>query len=154
MLFTNHGGVYTPRMSYIDPTREAFAAFAKRDHDGPVHMLNLLRFRQVAAYPEGRAPREGMSGAQAYAEYARASAPFFTGVGGEMVWSGKPLAGVIGPPGEAWDAGFLAGYPSKDAFLRMVKDEGYQAIVHHRQAAVADSRLFAFAPGEAGLVFG
>ena len=141
-------------MSFIDPTREAFGAFAAHDHDGPVQMLNLLRFRDAAAYEPGAAPRAGMTGAEAYAAYSRASAPFFAGVGGEIVWSGKPVAGVIGPPGEAWDAGFIAGYPSKDAFLRMVRDEGYQAIVHHRQAAVADSRLFGFAPGEQGKVFG
>ena len=143
-------------MTFIDPTRDAFAAFARVDHDGPLHMLNLLRFRDEAAYAGGQAPRAGMSGAEAYAAYSKASAPFFSGVGGELVWSGRPLAGVIGPPGEAWDAGFLAGYPSKAAFLSMVKDEGYQAIVFHRQAAVADSRLFAFAPREGGApsVFG
>lgn len=139
---------------YVDPTREAFGAFAALPHDGPVQMLNLLRFRKMAAYEDGRAPRGGMSGADAYAEYARASAPFFQGVGGRLAWSGQPLAGVIGPPGEAWDAGFLAEYPSKDAFLSMVRDAGYQAIVHHRQAAVQDSRLYGFAPGEAGRVFG
>ena len=141
-------------MTHIDPTKEAFSAFAKSGYDGPVQMLNLLRFKGHAAYAEGKAPRPGMSGAAAYAAYSKASAPFFAAADGEILWSGKPLAGVIGPPGEAWDAGFIAAYPSKAHFLGMVTDEGYQAIVFHRQAAVADSRLFAFAPGEAGRVFG
>ena len=139
---------------HVDPSRERFAAFAASGVAGPVQMLNLIRFRDAAGYADGRAPRPGMSGADAYAEYARASAPFFRGVGGEIVWSGKPVAGVIGPAGERWDAGFLAEYPALDAFLRMVKDDGYQAIVHHRQAAVADSRLHAFARSEAAGVFG
>ena len=141
-------------MSYIDPTREAFGAFAGLNHDGPLQMLNLLRFRGHAAYADGQAPRSGMTGAEAYAEYARASGPFFQGVGGRLAWSGVPLAGLIGPPGERWDAGFIAEYPDKDAFVRMVRDQGYQAIVFHRQAAVADSRLYGFGPGEAGKVFG
>ena len=141
-------------MSFIDPSREAFGAFAKLDHDGPVQMLNLLRFRDQADYRAGEAPRSGLGGAAAYAEYARASAPFFEAAGGTIAWSGKPLAGVIGPPGERWDAGFLARYPSKDAFLSMVRDEGYQAIVFHRRAALADSRLYGFGEGEAGRVFG
>ena len=144
-------------MSFVDPDRAAFAAFAKRDHDGPIHMLNLLRFRDRADYLEGEG-REGerpaASGADAYDAYARASAPFFEAAGGTIAWSGRPLAGVIGPPEERWDAGFLARYPSKDAFLSMVRDEGYQAIVFHRRAALADSRLHAFAEGEAGRVFG
>ena len=136
-------------MSYIDPTRDAFAAFAKGPHTGPVQMLNLLRFRARAAYAAEQAPGEDLSGAEAYAAYSKASAPFFEAAGGRILWSGRPVAGVIGPADEAWDAGFIAAYPSKDAFLGMVRNEGYQAIVFHRQAAVADSRLFAFAPREA-----
>lgn len=139
---------------HVDPTREGFAAFAKSTVGGPVQMLNLLRFNEHAAYADGQAPKGGMTGAEAYREYALASAPFFEGVGGRMAWSGKPIAGVIGPPGEAWDAGFIAEYPSLEAFVSMVKDEGYQAIVFHRQAAVADSRLYGFAKSEAGGVFG
>ena len=45
-------------------------------------------------------------------------------------------------------------FTSAAAFADMVKDEGYQAIVHHRQAAVEDSRLIQIAPGEAGKLFG
>ncbi|WP_036766897.1 DUF1330 domain-containing protein [Parvularcula oceani] len=141
-------------MSHIDPTREAFHALAEKEIEGPVQMLNLLRFRDFAAYAEGQAPKEKMTGAEAYAEYARVSAAFFKKVGGHMAWSGKPVAGVIGPGDERWDAGFIAEYPSKDAFIGMVKDEGYQAIVHHRQAAVEDSRLYCFAKKDGGGVFG
>ena len=139
---------------HVDPSRERFAAFARSGVRGPVQMLNLLRFEDRAAYADGEAPRGGMTGAEAYREYARASAPFFEGVGGRMAWSGTPIGGVIGPPGERWDAGFLAEYPSLDAFLSMVKDEGYQAIVHHRRAAVADSRLYGFAKSDGPGVFG
>ena len=139
---------------HVDPSKEQFAAFAKSGVGGPVQMLNLLRFRDEAAYADGRAPRPGMSGAEAYRAYAVASAPFFESVGGRMAWSGKPIAGVIGPPGEAWDAGFVAEYPGLDAFVSMVRDEGYQAIVHHRQAAVVDSRLYGFAKTDGSGVFG
>lgn len=141
-------------MSHVDPTKQAFAAFAKADISGPVQMLNLLRFREVASYEAGRAPREGMTGAEAYKAYAKASEAFFRKVGGGMAWSGRPVAPLIGPDTERWDAGFIAEYPSKDAFTAMVKDPGYQAIVHHRQAAIADSRLHCFSKTGAGGVFG
>ena len=48
---------------YVDPTKEAFAAFRADDRPGPIHMLNLVRLRPRAAYPDGR---EG-TGAEAYA---------------------------------------------------------------------------------------
>ena len=50
---------------------------------------------------------------------------------------------MIGPIVEDWDVAFIARYPSLNAFLAMVMDPAYQAIVFHRQAAVANSRLLA-----------
>jgi hypothetical protein len=42
---------------HIDPTKETFAAFRANDRAGPIHMLNLVRLRERAAYPDGRAGR-------------------------------------------------------------------------------------------------
>ena len=41
-------------MSHIDPTKETFAAFRGLDRPGPIDMLNLVRLRARAAYPDGR----------------------------------------------------------------------------------------------------
>ena len=40
-------------MSYLHPERAALEALAKLPDDEPVVMLNLLRFRARAEYPEG-----------------------------------------------------------------------------------------------------
>jgi hypothetical protein len=69
---------------YIDPAREVFAAFRQNDRPGPIQMLNLVRFRERAAYPDGRA----VTGAEAYAAYARESRPVFSRLGGRIVWRG------------------------------------------------------------------
>ncbi len=50
---------------HIDPTKESFAAFRADDRPGPIHMLNLVRLRAHAAYPDGREA----TGAEAYAAY-------------------------------------------------------------------------------------
>jgi uncharacterized protein (DUF1330 family) len=135
---------------FIDPDREAFRQFAGLAVSGPVQMLNLIRLRERAGYEDGRES----SGAEAYKAYAKASAPFFEQAGGTIAWRGKPVFPVIGPSDESWDIAFIAEYPSKGAFLEMVKDDGYRAIVFHRQAAVETSRLFCFAKSESGGVFG
>lgn len=134
----------------VDPSREQFSAMMKLPGDGPVWMLNLVRFRKKAKYEDARAA----TGAEAYATYARESEPYFKKVGGKLVWSGAPELVVIGPEDERWDVCFVAEYPSAAAFGDMVKDEGYQAIVHHRQAAVKESRLIRLKPGASGKVFG
>lgn len=135
---------------HVDPSREQFAAFIKLPDEGPIWMLNLIRLRKKAKYEDGREA----TGAEAYAAYGKASEPFFKGVGGKIAWAGAPKAVLIGPEDEEWDLAFVAEYPSAEAFGAMVKNEGYRAIVFHRQAAVKTSRLIRIAPGKPGKLFG
>ncbi len=55
-------------------------------------MLNLVRFRDKAAYTDGREA----AGAEAYAAYGRESYPFFSRVGGRIVWRGSFELMLIG----------------------------------------------------------
>lgn len=135
---------------YVDPTKETFAEFRQNDREGPIHMLNLVRFREKAAYPDGR----DVTGAQAYAAYGNGSYPVFSKLGGRIVWRGDFELMLIGPGEEAWDECFIAEYPSVSAFVEMIRDPVYRAAVKHRQAAVLDSRLIRMAPAEAGTGFG
>jgi uncharacterized protein (DUF1330 family) len=135
---------------YVDPSKETFAAFRTNDRAGPIHMLNLVRLRDRAAYPDGREA----TGAEAYAAYGRASAPVFQRLGGAIVWRGKFELMLIGPSDERWDLCFIAEYPSVAAFVEMIRHPVYREAVKHRQAAVEDSRLIRLAPGAAGASFG
>ena len=121
----------------IDPTRRQFDAFKALPRDTPLNMLNLVRVRDHAAYPDGRQA----SGHEAYQAYGRESAPVLARVGGSVLWRGRFESLLIGPSDEHWDYCFIAHYPSAGAFLAMVTDPVYQDAVKHRQAAVADSRL-------------
>jgi len=136
--------------SYIDPTKEAFAAFRAKDRPGPINMLNLVRFRDQAVYPDGRRA----TGAEAYAAYGRDSGPVFSRLGGRIVWRGNFEFMLIGPMDEKWDECFIAEYPSVSAFVEMLRDPVYREAVKHRQAAVLDSRLIRLAPAKAGTIFG
>ncbi|MVA97364.1 DUF1330 domain-containing protein [Nitratireductor sp. CAU 1489] len=135
---------------FIDPTRETFGEFRQMPEEGAVHMLNLVRLRERAAYPDGRRA----TGAQAYAAYGSESGPIFRRVGGKIAWAGDFRLMLIGPEDERWDHCFIAEYPSGAAFVEMVKDPAYQKAVVHRQAAVADSRLIRLAPKAIGAGFG
>lgn len=133
---------------FIDPERPQFEAFKALPRDTPIHMLNLVRFRDKAAYPADHPlAAENLTGAQAYANYGKDSGPVFRRVGGGIVWRGTMEAMLIGPADERWDAIFVAHYPNSGAFLEMVTDPVYRLAVVHRQAAVATSRLIRTAPG-------
>jgi uncharacterized protein (DUF1330 family) len=136
---------------YIDPTRESFNAFKALPRDTPIEMLNLVRYRDRALYPEGHSHAgRNLTGAQAYAEYGRTSEPIFARVGGRTIWRGKMEAMLTGPASEQWDAAFIARYPNAGAFLAMITDPDYKLAVVHRQAAVLTSRLVRFGPLAAG----
>ncbi|HEY2050044.1 MAG TPA: DUF1330 domain-containing protein [Caulobacteraceae bacterium] len=139
----------------IDPTRAQFDAFKALPRDTPIHMLNLIRLKPFADYPEGHPNHgRGMSGLEAYREYGRTSAAVFARVGGRQVWAGRPETVVTGPIDERWDLAFIAEYPSAGAFLAMVTDPEYREHVRHRTAGVADSRLIRLAPVIPGAGFG
>lgn len=135
---------------HIDPTKERFQQFRELPRSGPIHMLNLVRFRAEAAYPDGRKA----TGAEAYAAYGRDSGPLFARLGGRIVWRGEFQFMLIGPTDERWDEVFIAEYPSADAFIEMLRDPVYREAVKHRQAAVEDSRLVRLSPAPTGTRFG
>lgn len=141
--------------AFIDPDRAQFEAFKALDRDRPIDMLNLVRLRDLAAYPDGHdLAGKGLTGADAYARYGAESGPVFARVGGRIVWRGEFQTTLIGPGNERWDHCFVARYPSAHAFLQMVTDPDYRQAVVHRQAAVLTSRLIRCATAEAGEVFG
>jgi len=141
--------------AYIDPDRAAWDAFKALPRDKPIQMLNLIRLRDRAEYPQGH-PDHGrpISGAQAYREYGRTIGPHFAKLAARQVWAGKPQVMVTGPDAEQWDLAFIAEYPSADAFMAMVRDPEYREFVKHRTAGVADSRLLRLEPVTPGEGFG
>jgi len=140
--------------AHVDPSREQFDAFKALPRDAPIAMLNLVRYRAEAAYPDSHdCAALGLTGAEAYARYGEESGPIFRRLGGSVIWSGAPQLVLTGPTGEVWDTAFVALYPSAHAFLEMVTDPAYRLAVVHRQAAVATSRLIRCAPRAAGAGF-
>ena len=130
-------------MPSILPSEEQLQAFvANAPKDEPIVMLNLLRYREKADYPEDF-DATPCSGTEAYQRYGVVAAQRIATVGGRVLWMGKAQGTVIGPDDEAWDDVVLVEYPSPAAFAEMIAQPEYQAVAPHRTAALADSRLIA-----------
>ncbi|MBN8484776.1 MAG: DUF1330 domain-containing protein [Sphingomonadales bacterium] len=131
--------------AYIDPDRENWAVFKSLPRDRPIHMLNLIKLRDLAEYPEGHELHgKGLTGAEAYAIYEKRFQELVADDGAAMVWEAPLECTVTGPAGE-WDKAFVMGYPNAGVFMGMVKNEEYvRDALPHRTAAVADSRLIRF----------
>jgi uncharacterized protein (DUF1330 family) len=120
----------------VHPTSEQVQALTSSTDDGPIVMLNLLRFKPMADGID-----EGVSGAEAYARYSVAADPFLQAVGGRLINAVQVQGSVIGPPEPEWDLVLLVEYPSRQKFLEMATNPEYLKIHAHREAALADSRL-------------
>ena len=121
--------------SSIEPTADQFATLLSSTDEGPVVMLNLLRYNEVAT------DRSGRTGREAYNDYSAAVLPMVTSRGGGIVYFGTTSPTVIGPADEQWDDIVLVMYPNRAAFLDMTSSPEYLAIMGDRTAALADSRL-------------
>ena len=131
--------------AYIDPSPDNWQAFKDLPRNTPIHMLNLIKFHDLAQYPEGHPDRgNGITGREAYRKYVAGFRAVAEALGAKMVWQGDLECAVTGPADE-WDEAFVMGYPDSTAFFAMVKDPGYQTdVIAHRTAAVKDSRLIRF----------
>jgi uncharacterized protein (DUF1330 family) len=122
----------------IDPTAAQIRELSNSSEGGPITMLNLLRFKDRA---DGIDEGDRISGRQAYERYAEAVGSHLHRVGGSVSYMAECEQSVIAPEHEAWDVLVLVRYPSRQAFLEMIADPGYQASHAHRAAALRDSRL-------------
>ncbi|MEM7656026.1 MAG: DUF1330 domain-containing protein [Bacteroidota bacterium] len=133
---------------YLHATPESGRHFVQHQQEGPVLMLNLLRFRVQADYtasPE-LAPETPISGKEAYRTYMACVQPLLEKVGSQLLFSGKGGNQLIGPEAEQWDLVLLVQHPSVADFLSFANDADYLAIAGHRTAALMDSRLLPIQP--------
>lgn len=139
-------------MGSVNPNAEQIQAMlASAGNAGAINMINLLRFRARASYPEDHeCARENFTGEQAYQLYMAGTAPFIAKVGARILWTGTPNLTIIGPADEHWDLAFIVEYPSMGAMLSMLSDPDYQKIGIHRTAALEDSRLIRCTPRALG----
>ena len=130
-------------IGYIDPTQVAGRALMLRGLSGPVVMLNLLRFRDIADYADAPelAPSQPISGAKAYDLYVAHTLPWLARSGGAVLFDGDGGDVLVGPDGERWDRTMLIRQSSLDSFMAFADNAEYLAGLGHRRAALLDSRL-------------
>lgn len=108
-------------------------AFVARAQEGPVRMLNLLKFK-----PDG--------GIELYGQYGAATRPLLERAGAAVVYVGRPAELLIGD--ETWDLMLIVEYPTRAAFLEMVGSAEYRSIEHLRHDALDRAVLYATDPIE------
>lgn len=134
----------------IVPSAEQIKALIEKGPKGPLVMVNLLKYRNRAAYAADRSEaKENLSGRDAYLRYGVVAQRCVAEAGGGIVWGGNQALVAIGDGGDVWDQVICVSYPSVHAFLQMVQRPEYLAASYHREAALERTALLCCEAGSA-----
>ena len=121
----------TIRYAEVDLDYERVLAETSPEGDGPVWMVNFMKYRPVAEYVDGRAT--DLTGEQADDQYAPFEA--FEEVGAELVFLAAVDTQLLGAD-PAWDRVAVVKYPNRRAFVDMTHLRSFEEKHPHKDAGM------------------
>ncbi len=118
----------------VMPNEDQIKGFSEQGGDKPIYMVNLLKFKEKASYPDKR--ETNLTGEEAYAIYAEEVAGHLAKVGGKPVFGGEIERLMLGEVEDLWDKVAIAMYPSRKAMFQMINDPDYIISAQHRVAGL------------------
>ena len=116
------------------PNDQQMAGFLEESKDQPIYMVNLLKFKDKATYPDKR--ETDLTGEEAYAIYGQEVRKHLEKVGAKPIFSGKVSRLMLGEVEDLWDVVAIAMYPNRKAMLDMLSDPEYIKSAQHRVAGL------------------
>ena len=119
----------------VMPNEKQMEEFLEEGNDEPIFMVNLLKFKEKAEYPDKR--ETDLSGREAYAIYGAEVVKHLEKVGGKPIFGSEVIRLMLGEVEELWDQVAIAMYPNRKAMLKMISDPDYIESAQHRVAGLA-----------------
>jgi uncharacterized protein (DUF1330 family) len=123
----------------ITPNADQFRELVSSPDEGPVVMLNLLKYKE-------RSDAGDRTGEAEYRSYGDAAVTMIEARGGRVLWAGRADQILIGDPAQDWDHVLLVQYPSRAAFVDMVVQPTYQEAHRHRESGLERTLVVACSP--------
>ena len=119
----------------VMPNEKQMEEFLEEGHDEPIFMVNLLKFKDRAEYPDKR--ESNLSGKEAYAIYSKEVVGHLEKVGGKPIFGSEVTRLMLGEVEDLWDQVAIAMYPNRKAMLKMISNPDYIKSAQHRVAGLA-----------------
>jgi len=119
----------------VYPNKEQIKGFLEPVSEGPICMVNLLKFKEKAEYEDGR--DTDLTGREAYALYEEGVKKLLQEIGGGVGFEGDVERLALGEVEELWDVVALAVWPSRGVMFDVMQSPDMQAISVHRSAGLA-----------------
>lgn len=126
-------------------TADQWRQFLDEDEGGPVQVVYLVSFHDVAQYSPG-ADEPDRTGAEAFFLAGQALVEVINDVGGTPLLGGFPTQQLVDADGERWDYVGAARYPSRTAFVALWQDPRSVAAGVHRRAGTRRHRVIVARP--------
>ncbi len=138
----------SPRYAELNHEYGTVLASTPPEEDGPVWMVNLMRYRDRADYADGRATDlTGREADDAYAPLDELAA-----VGAEIVFVGEVETQLLGEP--QWDRVAVVRYPTRRSFIELTSVPGFAEKHAHKEAGMEQTIVIGCrplpSPGDAG----
>jgi hypothetical protein len=131
----------TPRYGTVDREYGMKLATAPPDEDGPVWMVNLMKYREVADYSDGR--DSAISGREADDLYTPRES--LAAIGAEIVFGGEVDQQLLGDA-PIWDRVGVVKYPTRRSFIEMQSRPDFQRQHVHKDAGMAETIVIGCQP--------
>jgi len=141
---------HTPRYGTIDRAYGIRLATTPPEDDGPIWMVNLMKYKATATYDgvdgvDGCGPVSGREADDRYAPVAILAA-----IGAEVVFVGDVETQLLGAE-PAWDRIGVVRYPSRRAFIEMQSRPDFQEKHVHKEAGMDVTIVMGCQPTEVQL---
>lgn len=129
-----------PRYGTVNREYAIQLATTAPEHDGPVWMVNLMKYRTVADYADGRAST--ISGQEADDLYLPVNV--LADIGAQPVLFGEVDQQLIGQP--TWDRVGVVKYPTRESFIDMQARPDFQDAHQHKDAGMEQTIVMGCRP--------
>ena len=109
--------------------------------DGPVWMVNLMKYKAQAEYADGR--ETALTGQEADDEYTPVGP--LVAVGAEIVFAGTVEDQFLGAT-PSWDRVGIVKYPTRRSFIEMQQRKDFQEAHEHKEAGMAETIVIGTQP--------
>ncbi len=131
----------SPRYGTVDRDYAIRLATTPPDEDGPVWMVNLMKYRDVADYADGR--ESAISGREADDLYTPLES--LASVGAEIVFAADVVDQLLGDS-PRWDRVAVVRYPTRQAFIEMQSRPDFQRQHVHKDAGMEQTFVIGCQP--------
>ena len=118
----------------VYPNEQQIQGFLEPGAEGPICMVNLIKFKAKAEYKDGRETH--LTGREAYELYEAGVKKLLHGIGGGIGFEGDVQRLALGEIEELWDVVGLAVWPSRQVMLEVMQSKEFREISVHRTAGL------------------